>query len=729
MRFTRIFLAFLTLSVYGQTARPDFFVAPYGNDGWSGTLQAPNGTASDGPFASLARAQAALRRVKQAEPGKPHSVMLRGGNYYLSLSPTSPGTLDLTAADSGTTSNQVTWQNYPGETPIVSGGEPIGKGGLGLTWNHASGPLWQVRLPAAAKPFESLFYNGQRRLRSRLQSPFGVGYYMRAGACYSTVNGKQADTALCNLGTYLRIASEVPARGENATCPAIANASHPSTAKCLDRFVYDAKDPLANWSNLNPSDTSCPAAPDESPAKRYPAGDIEVTLFNSSTVDVMRVSCVDTSRHLIYFSANARGDSNRFDSFGPVAGHRYLVENTKDAFEGSMRAGQAGIWFLDRSTSPWTLNYLAQPGEDPNRDSVLIPQIQPSSPTGGSLISAVYLDCVTFRGITFEVDNFVPPPAGFNDDETSSDTLPEAIDCISCKHVTFDGVTVRHTSASGLRFTSGSGDIDRVPVDLKITNSAFYDIGASGIRIGSHPRVGDRWNHVVQDVTIENNIVQGFSRVFAGGAGIAQSNGHDIRFLHNDITDGYNSGLSVCLLGCGAHDGNGYNLLAQYNHVWNVMQGISSGTGAIYFNIGDRYGTGVANKILNNLIHDVTDSSVIDQNIAGYGHGGFGIFLDNQSAAVDVENNVVFRVSDSSISTNQNPPAGFAANTIGNNIRKEDATSKGRSPRDYLRSGKPGVGFDYAKTNDTIEHAGGQYQKIIAPKVPSTFPSYSLEVF
>ena len=143
-----------------------------------------------------------------------------------------------------------------------------------------------------------------------------------------------------------------------------------------------------------------------------------------------------------------------------------------------------------------------------------------SAPIGGSLISGVYLDCVTFSGITFEVDNFVPPPSGFNNDETSGDTLPEAIECISCLHLTFDGITVRHTSASGLLVTSGSGDIDRPPVDINIVNSAFYDIGGSGIRIGYHPRGNDRSNHVVQFVTVENNIVQGYGRVFASGAGI-----------------------------------------------------------------------------------------------------------------------------------------------------------------------------------------------------------------
>ena len=613
--------------------------------------------------------------------------MLREGTYYLPLSSTAPGTLSFTAADSGTTTYPVTWRNYPKENAVISGGEPVGKGGLGLSWKRVSGALWQVRLPPATQPFESLLYNGQRRLRSRIQSAAGVGYYMRGRACYSTVTGKAVDESECNLGTYLRIGAEVPAKGANASCPAIAKTSRPSMAKCLDRFVYDEKDPIANWANLNPNDTACPAAPDGDPAKKYPVGDVEVTLFNSWTVDVLRVSCVDTLKHMIYFTANARGDSDDYDSFGPVAGHRYIVENAREAFDASNASGQTGIWFLDRSTSPWTLDYLARPGENPNTDLVVIPQLQPVNPMGGSLISAVYLDCVIFSGITFEADNYVPLATGFNNDEISGDTLPEAIDCVSCQHIVFDGVTVRHTSASGIRLTSGLGDIDRVPTDLKILNSAFYDIGESGIRIGSRPRVGDRWNHVVQYVTVENNIVQGYSRVFAGGAGIAEANGHDITYLHNDVTDGYNSGLSVCLNGCGAHDANAYNNLARYNHIWNVLQGVTSGTGAVYYNIGDRGGTAIANRIFNNLIHDVTDSSVIDSEVAGYANGGDGIFLDNQSAAIDIENNVVFRVSDSSLAMSQGPPAGAAANTFRNNILASARKSMFKFPSPWPAAG------------------------------------------
>jgi hypothetical protein len=671
MRFAvcRILTALSALclqAVYAQTPSADLFVSPKGKDSWSGKLPAPNAAGTDGPLASVARALMVLRDLRKSNPNQPRTVMLREGTYYLPLSPTAPGTLAFTAYDSGTKANRLTWQNYPGETPVISGGEPIGRGGLGLTWTHASGSLWQVQLPANTQPFEYLFYNGQRRLRSRLQSAGGVGYSMRGGQCYSTITKQTADLSQCNLGTFLRIAAEIPAKGDNAGCPAVARSDRPSVAKCLDRFVYDANDPITSWINLNPNDTACPPA--TGPARNYPFGDIEVTLFNAGTVDILRVSCVDTSKHVIYFSAGAKGDSVNFDSAGPVTGHRYIVENAKDAFDAAATAGQTGIWFLDRSTTPWTLNYLASRGENPNSDTVVIAQTPPVGPIGGSLIAAVYLDCVTFRGITFEVDNFVPPPQGFNNDELSGDTLPEAIDCISCQDILFDGITVRHTSASGIMLASGSGDIDRPPVENKIINSAFYDIGDTGIRIGRHPLVSDRPNHVIQTTTIENNIVQGYSRVFASGVGIGQADGHDIAYLHNDITDGYHAGLVICILGCAVHSANGFNITAQYNHISNIMQGITSDIGALYISSGMPDGSGAGNKIANNLIHDVNDSSVIDGGIAGYGFGGHGIFLDHKTAEVEVSDNVVFHVSDAAVAMTEGPAKGYSGNVLRNNI-------------------------------------------------------------
>jgi hypothetical protein len=644
----------------------DFFVATNGNDSWSGTLPGPNSTNTDGPFASVAKAQLALRALIRTNPKHPPAVMLRGGTYYLALSATAPGTLMFTASDSGTANMPVAWENYPGETPIVNGGAPVGKGGLDLTWTNAGNNLWQVKLPTATQPFEYLFYNGERRLRSRLESSTGTGYYMHGGACYSTVTKQVVANSFCNLGTFLRVAASIPPTGANAGCPSVIDGEDATQSKCLDRFTYNPADPIGEWVNLNPSGSLCGGA-----SNAYPVGDVEIAFFEAWSMEMMRVSCVDTVNHVIYFTAATRDSSNVYNYFGPTKGHRYIVENTKDAFSAAQSAGQTGLWFLDRSTSPWTLNYLANAGENPNSDTIVIPQLQPvSSPgnPGGTLLSATNLNYAAFRGITFEMDNYVPPPAGFNDDDNEDLGLPQAIDCESCQYATFDGITVRHTSASGILIASTSGNSGTPAENDLIENSAFYDIGDSGIRIGHQFSGSDKWANVVQSVTAKNNIVQGYSRVFADGEGIAQGNGHDITYTHNDITDGYHAGISICNATCYSVKTNGNNTVSEYNHIWNTLQGITSDGGTLYYNVGGPGGSGTGNFILNNLVHDTTDSSIIDAGVPAGGYGGHGIYLDAQSAGIDVENNVVYNVSASAAFMSEGPAPGQPAHTWRNNI-------------------------------------------------------------
>ncbi len=666
-------LLLLTFSLFAQNARSDetksavtadFFVAPNGNDAWSGKLSTPNAAKTDGPFLSIVRAQKAVREAKR-ESGI--TVMLRKGTYYLGFVPNT-GTLKFTGDDSGKSNRPILWTNYPGETPIISGGLPIGKDGLDLTWKKVSGNLWQVTLPSGVEPFEYLFYNGERRMRSRVQSAGGTGYLMRGGGCYSTVAKQNVDPVQCNLGTYLRIASPVDAdsaAGEN--CPSSSNPR--GRRKCLDRFYYFPDDPIAAFANLTPVDSPWHRCRTKE-SSAYPQGDIEVMIFDSWSVDDMRLACVDTSSHIVYFTDKTFSTEAgmTFNNLGPIGHHRYIIENTKDAFTTAQSAGQTGLWFLDRSTSPWTLNYLANKGEDPNADSVVIAQIEPVDPQGGSLISAFDLRYVTFRGITFEVDNYVPPPSGFNNDQNTEYTLPVAIDCESCQHVDFDRITVRHTSTSGILITSASGNSGDPAKDDTVENSAFYDVGDCGIRIGHGARRDDRRENVVQNVLVQNNLVQGFARVFPDGEGIALSSGHDIQFLHNEISDGYHTGLAVCFFGCvaGQHDADGNNIVSAYNHIWTTMQGVTSDGGTLYYNIGDMGGSGKGNKILNNLVHDTTDAGVIDGFPDGY--GGRGIYLDNMSAGVDVENNVVYRVNQDVAWMSRGPAPGQPGNTFNNNI-------------------------------------------------------------
>ena len=62
-----------------------FYVAPGGNNAWSGRLAAPNRNRTNGPFANVARARDAIRQLKREQGGlkQPVTVHLRRGTYYL----------------------------------------------------------------------------------------------------------------------------------------------------------------------------------------------------------------------------------------------------------------------------------------------------------------------------------------------------------------------------------------------------------------------------------------------------------------------------------------------------------------------------------------------------------------------------------------------------------------------------------------------------------------------
>ncbi len=157
-------------------AEPDFFVATNGNDQWSGKLAEPKADGTDGPFASFARAQKAVRELKQAQADRDRAIVvsIRGGTYWLE----SP--LSLGPDDSGTEKAPVVYQAHANERPVFSGGRPI----TGWTTNEPG--RWSVDLPDVKEGkwhFCQLFVGDQRRFRPQLPKH---GYYKIAKAGDST---------------------------------------------------------------------------------------------------------------------------------------------------------------------------------------------------------------------------------------------------------------------------------------------------------------------------------------------------------------------------------------------------------------------------------------------------------------------------------------------------------------------------------------------------------------
>jgi hypothetical protein len=580
-------------AVAGESASADFYVAPNGRDTWSGALPAPNSGNTDGPFATISRAQTAVQAILKNPEGRTQTiqVLVRGGTYFVSQP------LSFTAADSGTATLQVNWGAYPNETPVISGGVRI------TNWTHGANNEWTTTLPSSTQYFEQLFYNGQRRLRPRLGGYLG-GYYRVAATVYLPTNSDPN----CSVN--------VPGLGW----------------ECFDRFVYEASDPITStWENLN--------AP-------YPQGDIELYDFEKWTASELRIKSIDTTSHIVYLTGPT-AQQNVFHGF--IAGHRYIVENLKDAFT------QPGQWFLDRSRTPWTLTYLANSGENPPTDTVIVPQAT-------QVLIANNLQYVTFQGLTFEHDNWtVPIPQGYAA-QTSDQAIPGAFGCYNCSHVTLNGVVATQTQGGGVEFFTSN--TSSTTAHNTIENSAFYDVGAFGIRYGLLAVYTDTDANVAQFGTIENNVISGFGRVTPSGFAIAQGDGHDNLYTHNDIYDGYQTGIKICAMSCipGLHNSHGsFNNISSFNHVYTLGQGILDDLGGVYYNT-DPAATG--NQVLNNRIHDIDDASGLDSD----GYGGQGVYLDANTASALVQNNLVYRVTASTQAQTCGPQSAHTPNNIVNNI-------------------------------------------------------------
>ena len=135
----------LLISLTTGSARAEIgvvYVAPEGNDAWSGALRAPNAQGTDGPFRSLERARDEIRRRKADGP-------LPAGEMVVELQPgvyERTETFELTAEDCGTAECRTVYRGAKDGDVRLVGGKVVGG------WTPVTDPLcWRVwmRVPGA----------------------------------------------------------------------------------------------------------------------------------------------------------------------------------------------------------------------------------------------------------------------------------------------------------------------------------------------------------------------------------------------------------------------------------------------------------------------------------------------------------------------------------------------------------------------------------------------------
>ena len=162
---------------------------------------------------------------------------------------------------------------------------------------------------------------------------------------------------------------------------------------------------------------------------------------------------------------------------------------------------------------------------------------------------------------------------------------------------------------------------------LTVKHCTMTDLGAGGITIygvNAVPATAE----VNHDLIIEDNYIGGYGRIHANGVGIVLRYACDSSLSHNEICDGFYSGISVgWSWGYNPHATN--NILVEKNHIYNIGQYMLSDMGGIY-TLGLQPGT----VLRGNLIHGVysrTDKA-------------WGLYTDEGSTDIVIENNIAYDV-------------------------------------------------------------------------------------
>jgi hypothetical protein len=593
------------------TSSTNYYVATDGNDNWSGTLASPNGSQTDGPFATLDRA-------RQAVQGKPGSVVqIETGTYFLKA-PVLFG-----SADSGTATAPIIYENYPGATPVISGGIRI------TGWTNSSGSTWTASLNSTKYPnlqnFEALYYqpagatDNSRRSRPRAAAT-GVNCAAPGYLCNASTNPVVSPTQTTNCGIQVTNGWE-----------------------CFDQFYF------------TPGDVAT------SGYHGMGLGDVEVLDFEYWTMSRMRMASVDSTNNIVHLTGPTYEDSAYA---GFLSGHRYLIENVLEALD----TNQSGQWYLDRCpgcantvttpASTWTLSYIAQAGENPNNDIVIAPQqTQLLVGTGASNI--------VFQGLTFSHDNWTPSSLGLGDEQAIPGATA-AVSFLNSENVVFNSCIFSHIQGWGVEFARyGTNETSGWN---QVTNSELYDLGAGGIRIGRYPGAStgtDTDSNVPQYNMVENNVITSAGRIQPSGigTGIWVGNAHHNVIAHNDVSDLYSGAIGIGFtFGITNKNSLSHDNIVAFNHLYTLGQGVTSDFGGIYLATSATTG----NMVLNNVVHDITHD-YLDPD----GYGGEGIYFDQGTSNAIAQNNLVYRLSSSGLFNNLSDHTSDTYpqnNTVVNNI-------------------------------------------------------------
>ena len=354
------------------------------------------------------------------------------------------------------------------------------------------------------------------------------------------------------------------------------------------------------------------ASPQDKPVKlKFREGDIKKEWADRGEVEViallawadirMQIRSVDEVNHVATLSGDPR-PSNREDNA------QYWVENAAEFLD------SPGEWHLDTKTG--VASYWTEPGEDLSKAEVIAPVLEELVVIRGEAGKPVRN--VEFRGIQFSHTDWTLGQNGYADTQAAVATRGE-LRAEYAEDIRIADCTFSHLAGYAIELGRGARR-------FKVIGNEMVDLGGGGIRIGETGRGANIEDENNSHVVADNHLHQ-LGRVYPPAVGVFILQSGTNRIAHNHIHDLFYTAVSVGW-NWGYRETPCRENVIEFNHMHDVGQSLLSDMGAVY-TLGPQAGT----VVRNNLIHDVS----------AFRYGGWGLYTDEGSSDIVLENNVVYR--------------------------------------------------------------------------------------